>query len=375
MDSQAVLRLASLIDSERETVLARWRAQVRQLPSAADLDTPELNDHVPVLLEEMIEALRKISGKTIAEARLEGSAPIHGLQRYRDGFDILEVVSEYNILRGCIHDAAEDAGLAVVGPPFHILNRVLDGAIGTAVQAFATQQALEVQKRREEHLAFIAHDLRTPLGAISVASKALELLSSGDPGRDDAARMLKIVRRNAGQLQILVESILKENGQIQVGAGVRVERRDFDLWPLAESLVHDLQPLAATASTTLINQVPDDLMVSGDASLVKRIFQNLVTNAIKFTPRGEVTIGAAPAAAGNGVECWVTDNGVGIDEDRCATLFERRADKDPPDGTGLGLGIVKSFVEAHGGTVSVSSTVGAGSIFRFTLPKDGHPAG
>ena len=66
------------------------------------------------------------------------------MERYQDGFDIVEVVAEYSILRGCIHDLAESNGFAIEGQAFHILNRVLDEAIGLAVQTFATQQALEL---------------------------------------------------------------------------------------------------------------------------------------------------------------------------------------------------------------------------------------
>ena len=103
---------------------------MRQLPSAKHLDTPTLNDHVPALLDELVTAFRLVSDQTIPEALLEGSPPVHGLQRHQDGFDIVEVVAEYNILRGCIHDLAESHGLSLQGKAFHILNRVLDEAIG-----------------------------------------------------------------------------------------------------------------------------------------------------------------------------------------------------------------------------------------------------
>src|SRR5215471_9073822 len=162
-------RLAALMKREQEAVLSRWRQRVRQLPSARHLDTPTLNDHVPALLEELVTQLRQASQQTIPEALLEGSPPIHGRQRQQDGFDIVEVVAEYNILRGCIHELADENGLGFQGKSLQILNRILDEAIGLAVQTFATQQALEVQRRREEYLAFVAHDLRTPLSAISLA--------------------------------------------------------------------------------------------------------------------------------------------------------------------------------------------------------------
>ncbi len=179
MSTQNLERLAGLIRSEREALLSQWRTQVRQLPSAKHLDTPTLNDHVPALLDELATAFRCVKDQSIPEALLEGSPPTHGLERYENGFDIVEVAAEYNILRGCIHDLAESNGLSLGGRAFHILNRVFDEAIGLAIQTFATQQALEVQRRRDEYLAFVTHDLRTPLNAIALATRILELELSG----------------------------------------------------------------------------------------------------------------------------------------------------------------------------------------------------
>ena len=100
-------QLAALIRGDREPLLRRWREQVRGLPSAHDLDVPTLNDHIPALLEELARALEVGSDESIAAALREGSSPTHGLQRVKDAFNIAEVVAEYNILRGCVHDLAE----------------------------------------------------------------------------------------------------------------------------------------------------------------------------------------------------------------------------------------------------------------------------
>jgi signal transduction histidine kinase len=102
--------------------------------------------------------------------------------------------------------------------------------------------------------------------------------------------MLKTLHRNVQRLQSLVEQVLKESDHIRTETGVKLERREFDLWPLVEALIYDLRPVAGTASTQLINEVPEDLTVYADASLLKRVFQNLIANAIKYTPRGEVVI-------------------------------------------------------------------------------------
>lgn len=362
--------LAQLIDHERDALLAEWRAQVRALPAARDLDVPNLNDHMPHLLTELATALRVGSGETIAQALVGDSPSTHGLQRAKNAFDIEEVVAEYNILRGCIHDLADRNGLSIQGRPFHVLNRVLDGAIGSAVQSFATHKAVEVQRQREQYLSFVAHDLRTPLNAIALSARVLEKLLARDcTEAPQATQMIKILNRNVHHLEELISKVIKENTNLVPEVGVKLERRNFDLWPLVEVLIHDLYPVAGTSTTRLTNTVPEDFVAYADASLVRRIFQNLISNAIAYTPHGEVIIGAREIGVAGDVECFVRDNGGGISPERCQTVFEKHeTDPDKEGGFGLGLAIVKTFVEAHNGVVTLESELGVGSTFRFTLP-------
>jgi signal transduction histidine kinase len=361
--------LAALVRSERENLLSHWRRQVRELPSARHLDTPTLNDHIPGLLDELALALETGSSQTIPEALQAASAPVHGRQRLEDDFDIEEVVAEYNILRGCIHDLAHERGVRLQGAPFRIFNRVFDQAIGMAVQAYARQRERDLKERRQAYLSFVAHDLRTPLFAMSLAGRVLEKTLPQRGYGPESARMLKALRRSARQLEGLVDRVLEENANLQTDAGITIERRVFDLWPLVEALIEEIQPVADTAGTRVTNQVPDELVVFADAALLKRVLQNLVANAIRYTPRGEVVIGARELDADRGIECWVRDNGAGIPEDLLGRIFEK-GETDSADGgaTGLGLAIVQTFTEAHGGKVMVESRESEGSTFRFTLP-------
>ena len=211
--------LAKLIRRDRDQLLARWRKQVRELASAKHLDVPTLNDHLPALLEELADALESKSDETIAEALRDGSPLEHGLQRVQDGFDIVEVVAEYNILRGCVHDLAQANGFSLQGQAFHILNRVLDAAIGYAVESFATERALEVQHRREEYLAFVAHDLRTPLNAMALAARVLDQTIQAASGNAESARMIKSLHRNVRHLESLVAKVLEENTNLETEIG------------------------------------------------------------------------------------------------------------------------------------------------------------
>jgi signal transduction histidine kinase len=364
----AIVSLPALIRSERAAVLQQWQDEVRRLPSAQHLDQPTLIDHIPDLLDELASALERRADESISDVVLEGSPPAHGRQRLADGFDIEEVVAEYNILRGCLHDLAERHGVRIEGQAFHIVNRVLDRAIGLAVQTYATQRALEVQRRRDEHLAFVAHDLRTPLQAIALATRMLDGTLPGDVRAGDAARLLRTLSHNVGQLDRLVTDVMKEHDGLPGTDNVRLTPRPIQLWPVVEAVLQDVQPISATAGATAVNAVPEDLIAFADASVLRRIFQNLVGNAIKVTLRGTIVVGAQAIGDDGTIECWVRDDGSGITDVPVGEVFEKGVHAPDSGGSGLGLAIVKQSVEAHGGQVTAETEPGNGSTFRFTLP-------
>jgi two-component system phosphate regulon sensor histidine kinase PhoR len=245
---------------------------------------------------------------------------------------------------------------------------VLDTAIGLAVQTYATQRALEVKQRREEYLAFVAHDLRTPLSAVALSASLLELSIEDQLTDPQISLAFSTLKRNVKHLEDLVSMALKEN---TVEAGTSTEklvRRNFDLWPHVEAIFRNLSSVADTNGTTLVNEVPAELSAYADAGMLTRILQNLISNAIRYSPRGRVTV-AARAEDDGSVECTVSDTGDGISAEKLGKVFEKfETDHTQENSTGLGLAIVKEFVEAHGGTVDVRSQKGDGTTFRFTLP-------
>ncbi|OGT57287.1 MAG: hypothetical protein A3E01_13945 [Gammaproteobacteria bacterium RIFCSPHIGHO2_12_FULL_63_22] len=358
---------------ERHHLLDAWRSQVRQLPSAEGLDVPTLNDHIPDLIDELAVAMETDSRETVVESLLEGTPPAHGAQRLQDGFDIVEVSAEYNIMRACVHDLAERESISMQGEPFHVLNRVLDSAIGVAVAAFSEQRLREARQRREEYLAFVMHDLRTPLNAISLAINYVDR-SAAKPLDPNAENVVwQLLRRNLRQLEELVAKVMAENVNMEEEAGIKIVQRRVDLWPLVESVRLALAPIAEASDTKIENSIPPHLVVHADASMLRRIVQNLVKNAIAFTSGGNVAIAATLLPGDEFVEITVSDDGEGIPPDRIGLVFEKlesEPGRDGSSGMGLGLAIVKAFVEAHGGEVTVTSQMGVGSTFRFTLPAE-----
>lgn len=371
MAGNELKRLAAVLRRDKRALLEAWRSQVRQLPSAAGLDVPTLNDHIPDLVDEIADAMELDSGETIVEAVLEGTPPAHGTQRLQDGFDIVEVSAEYNIMRACVHDFADREGISMQGEPFHVLNRMLDTAIGLAVASFSEQRLLEVKHKREEYLAFVVHDLRTPLNAIALAMNFVEKASSQSTHVGTDQLLWQLLRRNVKQLEELVGKVLAENVNIEAEAGFKLQPRLLDLWPLVESVRLALLPIADASGTQIENSVPRDLLAFADASMLRRIVQNLVRNAISFCVGGKVVVDARLHPTEPVIEITVTDDGEGIPAERIDLVFEKLESdqsREGSSGMGLGLAIVKAFVEAHGGEVSVTSEMGCGSCFRFSLP-------
>src|ERR1051326_8794993 len=197
---------AEMVRQHRDKLLEEWRRKVSLLPAAQNLDTPTLNDHIPYLFDELVVALTAGDTESVLDLQLHDSPKIHGGLRLRAGFDIVQVVAEYNILRELLSSLAEKEGLDITGEPNRILNRVIDRAVALAVDTFAKEKALEIQQRREEHLSFVIHDLKTPLSAIHAAGRILE----ANLEEDKRKTMIDIVRRNARRLNALITTASQE---------------------------------------------------------------------------------------------------------------------------------------------------------------------
>src|SRR5919107_4125960 len=252
MPIATLANLGELIESHRTELLFNWHREVDLLPGAERLDAPTITDHIPQLLTELSENLRSDG----TEANLIASPAEHGVQRWRDGFDITEVVVEYGILRTCIYRLADKHNLPLATNVACIVNTVFDNAVAQAIKAYATHMTVELQKRREEHLSFVIHDLRTPLQAVSLATTMLERSVTDEAKTAPFGSSLSMLRRNIGRLDALIKRVLQEEGNLQLGDSPRVERREFDLWSLVESIIHDLYPIASDANATLVNDIP-----------------------------------------------------------------------------------------------------------------------
>ena len=246
--------------------------------------------------------------------------------------------------------------------------RPLPGAGGSVLVARDVTEERRYDRLRKEFVANVSHELRTPL---SVIQGYVETLKDGAlKDEENAPRFLESIEKNVLRLGTLVEDLL-ELSRLESGGPlvkpVRVEPR-----ALIEKVVEDLRPLADRKRQRLIVG-PSEGVLEVDPDLLERAVRNLVDNAIKYTPEGgSVTVWASGEA--DGVVFEVEDTGIGIPAEDLPRIFERfyRVDKSRSrdlGGTGLGLAIVKHVAQLHGGTVSVESRPGSGSVFRLRLPR------
>ncbi|MEO7934275.1 MAG: HAMP domain-containing sensor histidine kinase [Chthoniobacterales bacterium] len=358
--------LAEVFAKSHEEIIAEWRLQAGKLLSDLNLDKPTLTDHMPDIVAEITRALTLVREGDVSAQPTNGSSPVHGVQRLYDGLDVGEVVAEYNILRIAFITIAERHGLCVVGEAARIIHRQIDEAVRLAVMGYVAQQAHIRKEQEDEHLAFIAHDLRTPLNAASLLVDELKLSLPAET-LADTSDLFEILCRNLQRVEDLVKRVLETNVQPSgTGTVFQPDCRTFELWPLVQRLIIDLRSIASNHAIDVINEIPRALTIFADAGLLSQVFQNLLGNAFKYAAQGRVIVSASAEAGA--VTCVVHDNGAGVPLEMLSRVFDKMSTDPEKEGTGLGLAIVKQIVEAHGGTVAAESTQGAGATFTIPAP-------
>lgn len=238
----------------------------------------------------------------------------------------------------------------------------------------ANNQLKQESTYKSDFLATMSHELRTPLTSIIAFTEVWEKEEGrSGPGKADAVAEIK---DSSHVLLGMVDNIL-EAARIEAGR-VELQREWVDMVDLLGTVEGVIAPLAASKHQTLTTQVdPDVPLIYADWEKLRRILENLGSNAVKFTkPGGSVSIGASFDPAGEGgpaVVVRVTDNGIGIREEDMGRLFQRFVQLDQSaqrryKGSGIGLSVVRELAEAHGGAVSVESTYQEGSTFSVRIP-------
>ena len=229
----------------------------------------------------------------------------------------------------------------------------------------------EVDRMKTEFISTVSHELRTPLTSIKAS---MALLLSENPGLDDEATgLLQVSKRNADRLVRLVNDIL-DVSKIEAGR-LQLDLKDHDVRALCVEAVAGVEGFAQKVGVAVRLAIDDGLpRVHADSDRVVQVLTNLLSNALKFSPRN-ASVDVAARRRGTAVVFAVRDCGPGIPLEFRDKLFTKFAQADrarrEQEGTGLGLAISRALVLAHGGEIWVESEPGKGAAFFFTLPLAG----
>jgi signal transduction histidine kinase/ActR/RegA family two-component response regulator len=235
-------------------------------------------------------------------------------------------------------------------------------------KAETLRRADEIKSRFLSHM---SHEFRTPLNSMRALS-ALLLDDRESPLTAEQRRQVGYIRQAADDLSELVNDLL-DLAAVEAGKTV-VRPAEFDLRNLFAALRGMLRPLLVNESVALVFEEPEDVpLLRTDEGKVSQILRNFLSNALKFTERGEIRVTARLAPDGTSVVCSVADTGMGIAAEDQERIFEEFTQVDNPvqkrvRGTGLGLPLVRKLATLLGGHVSVESTLGLGSTFTATIP-------
>ena len=373
------MRLPDFIRQHVDRIVDEWEQFASTItPAAEHMDKVALRDHAKVILlaaaRDMTTA--QTSSEQMAKAKGEGpektpsldeAGASHGELRHTVGFDLVQMTSEFRHLRACVIrlwvDSLASPDMAYFQDMIRF-NEAIDEALAESTAAYAEQ----VNRSRDIFLAILGHDLRAPLQAVSMST---ELLLRKAKLEGDALTCAVNIKHGARHMAAMVGDLL-ELVRSRLGKSLPIERAPMDLADAAHAAI--AEACAGNPECDPTVHVKGDTRGAWDAGRVSQLLQNLIGNALQHGLNKRdvtVTLTGEPDA----VRLTVHNYGAPIPEDAIGTIFDplvRSADEQlgqPSTSLGLGLFIVKEVVDAHGGTIEVSSSEADGTLFTVVLPR------
>jgi signal transduction histidine kinase len=359
-------RIADYLESVKAEVLDRWRAEVRKDPEQAaivkKLDDRELQDHLPLLTDDIIQCLR---GQPVR--RLEAAAARHGRQRRRDGYQVVPLMRELQIFRQILLSMLDEIkgqfNVDEINSVRDQITAIVDRSMNVSVLQYtqaaeeernsAQNEASALHQQRDRFLVTLSHELRNQVSPILLGVHLLKSLKLPD------SRMIKAVERIERQARhqaILIDDLLDIN-RFRYGK-LRLKREIVDLREPIQHALETLQGDIAAKQLKFEARLPGrPLIASADRTRVAQILINLLNNAIKFTPPGGA-ITVELTAEKNFAVLSVTDSGVGFDPRLAPQLFGmffQAEDAQAKSGLGIGLALSRILAEMHGGAIEAHS--------------------
>ena len=368
--------IAEALARRRGSILAAWLKAAREQPFHAEHPDGAVADHIPVLLETIITVLRQSTYRNdvhppMDDAKVIAAATAHAQTRFEQGLGPVAIVTEFRLLRHevgrALIDAVEDAPTTDILAGQAVIDDALDGAATIGLNALSDR----VENVREEFLATTVHDIRQPITLVT-ASLDLAARWLGEPefDRDRLSGIVTDAVVAMNEINVMLDT-LGDATRLAMGA------LEPDLEPARlDAIVTDALALLDVETRQQITFEPsaDHLVGLWDAHLLRRVVSNLLSNALKYSPRdGRIEVEIGRAADGIG-QLEIRDHGMGLSTVEATSVFDRfvRADRARAEGIpGLGLGLYacRGIVAAHGGTIVLHSDgPGTGTAVVVALP-------
>ena len=367
-------RFSEFIEQRREQILREWVAFAKTLlPWAQGMDDEALRDHAAELMQAVVTDMQEAQSSREQSEKGKGHAAAgalgaigkkHAAERLSTGFKLNELVAEYRALRASVLRLWGEAEGDEQGEITRF-NEAIEETLAEAAVFYAD----ELNRTREQFLAILGHDLRSPLSAMILGAEKLAR-SEGLADRD--ARIAVRVAHSGARMARMIEDLL-DLTRTRLGGGIPVHVAPIDLVPLCELVVTEFQVVHPDREVQL--QVVGDLHGEWDGDRLTQVLSNLVANALQY---GDAATPVQVLADGRGDEVVVDvhNGGPPIPHDEQRSIFApmvRRATSREANTSGLGLGlyIAHEVVAAHGGTIDLTSTEDAGTTFTVRVPR--HP--
>ncbi|MEE4889311.1 HAMP domain-containing sensor histidine kinase [Pseudomonas alliivorans] len=376
------MRLSEFIVLHVDRIVDEWENFARTLKPAADtMNTAELRDHAKSILLAAARDMKTAQSKSeeIAKARgeelnktpsLDEAASSHGELRHEVGFDLVQMTSEFRHLRASVIRLWVDSLTTPQLADFRDVirfNEAIDEALAESTAAYAER----VARSRDIFLAILGHDLRAPLQAVSMSTELLARKLVMDEKTQGYISRIKTSTRHMGTM---VGDLL-EFVRSRLGASLPVERKFMDLAGACREAIEEA--CAGHPNSAPVLTIEGETQGHWDSGRISQMLQNLIGNALQHGAAShEITVRVIGGP--DTVELVVHNEGKPIAEDAISTIFDplvRSSEENSESRTtstslGLGLFIVKEVVNAHSGSITVTSTIGDGTTFTVVLPRN-----
>jgi signal transduction histidine kinase len=428
MIEQEIAALADHLRDRQEALLLAWRTAIKkdpELTSGDSLPRSELYDHIPALLQTFERELRRAgsAGEAQTDEKAADTAAAHGLQRWKQGYDCREVTREWGKLNECVifeldryAKANPEVRQDAMTRARQVWTRLCSTGIEASVHEYfalqeqeaaghvkdledALEQIREMERERADLWQQAAHDLRGNLGVVANVTVGLTRHGKQDSSREDFVRILM---RNVTSLHHLLDDVTSL-ARLQAGRESR-QIEALDVTTILEPLCEGIRPVAAQRGLYLKCEGPAGLAVEGDAVKIRRIAQNLVLNAVKYTKAGGVTVSWGDSGPED-TKRWalyIRDTGPGfpsVSAQPLATVLDTTSEplssslpttpaqtqlatalghlsvggaaplSRVESGEGIGLSIVKRLCEMLDATIEMQSAPSTGTTFRLLFPR------